>query len=87
MIPDSLSCRICNNLCAVGQVPLRHAEIIQIQSSLMLGIFIIHCCQAVSFPCCQKLACLPCVEEDDEGQVGFSKLLNLSSLSQLSVYD
>ena len=38
----------------------------------MYGIF----WQAVSYPCCQKLACLPCVGEDDEGQV-CSRIQNL----------
>ena len=40
----------------------------------------IQCWQAVSYPCCQKLACLPCVGEDDESQVGFRLRIYLNKM-------
>ena len=40
----------------------------------------IQCWQAVSYPCCQKLACLPCVGEDDESQVGFRLRIYLNKI-------
>ena len=53
-------------LVIVGNLPSKCA--LKLQTFVL---FMIQCCQAVSYPCCQKLACLPCVGEDDEGQVKF----------------
>ena len=98
MIPDSLSCCFCSNLCSVGQVLLIQIigiYIIQywrgshwwalslfIQMCFKVAGLIIQRWQAVSYPCCQKLACLPCVGEDDEGQV--NSRFNIFQLPTLS---